>query len=146
MKYIKKSKGSEKKFQIAKTLEIIAFWIQEFIKSAFFGFIVFCVILFTTGDMPTSIFSGLFTAYMFIGNKISQRIKLKICFDFCTYNSYLSLVMIVVAIVALALSSPIMLITWPLLVAGVVLFIAAIIGLFEISLAYYWDYCDYIGD
>lgn len=139
MKHFKKLTEFEKKFKIAEKLEIVAIWTQEVIKSIFYGFIAFCVFALIISNISVSIFIGTFIAYMFIGFKVSERAKPAIGFDFCVYNGKFALLMIIIAIIALATSSSITIITWPLLAAGVVLLIATFIGIFGISLANYYE-------
>jgi hypothetical protein len=139
MKHFKKSNDFETKSKIAKKLETIAFWTQEIIKSCIYGLIAFCVYLFIVSNTSVSIFLGIFTAYMFIGFKISEIVNPIIGFDFCIYNGVLSLVMITISIIGVTVSSSIIIITWPLLTAGIVLLIAAAIGVLGISFTNYYE-------
>ena len=141
--HLKKSNEFEKKFKIAKKMAIIAFWTQKIIKFVFYGFVAFCLILFTTKNMSLSVFLGSFIAYMFIGFKISDHANPVFGFDFCVYNCKFALIMIIVAILALAASSPIVIITWPLLITGFVLLISALMGAIGIALTNYYTNYDY---
>lgn len=139
MKHIKKLNDSAKKAKNARKLEMVALWLKEITKSCIYGFIVFCALLFITSNTSVSIFLGAFTAYMFIGFKIYERSNPIFGFDFSVYHGKFSLLIIVVAIIAIATSSPVTIITWPLLATGVVLLVAAALGVFGISFTNYYE-------
>jgi hypothetical protein len=137
--HIKNKNDFEKESKQTKKLGKIAFWTQETAKSFVYGYVIFCVCFFTTDNTKLSLFLGIFTAYLIIGRKITEVSKnIKFIFDFWAYNLKLAVTMIIISIVGMLFFSTITLITWPLMLSGLLLFIGATLGIRGVNMHKYY--------
>ncbi len=115
-------------------------WSLKIARSLGFGVVIFAIFgwrnweagsfqLFK--DQGLSLFFGLFAIYMWLGVEIINTSKNE-DFDcnFSTVNLIIGFGMLLLSAVGFIFFPSILLITWPLTVAGAILFIAAIFGLF----------------
>ena len=114
-------------------------WAKEGLKALIYGYLVFGLLAYVFYSLPIPIFFGAFIAYLIIGKKIIESKNDFFVLNFLIGNTIVSLIILIGAIIGFVLIPSLTIMTWPLLLVGVILLIISRYGIVSLRISRYFE-------